>query len=363
MLVGGLFIISGLIKANDPLGFSYKLVEYFEVFGTEFMIPIALPLAMFLCVLEVVLGVAAIIGYKMVATARWLLLLIIAFTFLTFYSAFFDVVKDCGCFGDAIKLTPWESFTKDIVLLALILVIFLYRKKIEPILNGYIAGTTIVMSIILSTGFTLYCYGFLPVKDFRAYAMGKDIKKQMEIPADAERDSVIMVFKYEKDGIVHDFSATDLPSNIGEYTFVDREDRVIRQGFQPAITDFRIDNSEGQEYTDDFLNHEGYWFMLVCYDMHKTNQKIQSELNEFAELSQENNLPFVGISGSLPGETEALRHEFQNPFPYYYCDNIVLKTIIRSNPGLVMMYGGEIKGKWHFRELPKFEDLSTVYDF
>lgn len=363
ILVGGLFIISGLIKANDPLGFSYKLVEYFEVFGTEFMIPIALPLAMFLCILEVVLGIAAIIGYKMVTTSWWLLLLIIAFTFLTFYSAFFDVVKDCGCFGDAIKLTPWESFTKDIVLLVLISVIFLYRNKIEPLIKGYMAGTAIIMSIILSTGFTFYCYNFLPVKDFRAYAMGKDIKKQMEIPEDAEQSVVEMVFKYEKDGVVHEFSMDELPENIGDYTFVAREDKVIKEGFQPAITDFRIDNSEGQEYTDDFLDQEGFWFMLICYDIHKTNKKAQKEINAFAEKCEKNNIQFIGLSGSLPSDTEEKRHEFQNPFPYYFCDDIVLKTIVRSNPGLVLMYGSEISGKWHYQELPEYDDLASAYDF
>lgn len=361
ILVGGLFIISGLIKANDPLGFGYKLVEYFEVFGTEFLIPLALPLAMFICILEVVLGIATIIGYRMVPVTWGLLLLIIGFTFLTFYSAYFDVVKDCGCFGDALKLTPWESFTKDIILLILILPIFLYRNKIEPIFKGYLASALVVMSLILCTGFTLYCYSFLPVVDFRAYAMGKDIKKQMEIPDDADKGEIVMIFKYEKDGVVHEFGMNDLPANIGEYTFVDREDKVIREGFQPAITDFRIDNSDGQEYTDDFLDYNDYWFMVVCYDLNKTNKKAQEEINEFAKSAEDKGIRLIGLTGTLPSDAEAIRHEFQNPFEYYFCDEIVLKTIVRSNPGLVLMHGGEVKSKWHHNELPNFKDLSSVY--
>ncbi|NNM15121.1 MAG: hypothetical protein HKO56_00585, partial [Bacteroidia bacterium] len=172
-----------------------------------------------------------------------------------------------------------------------------------------------------------------------------------------DRGEMEIIFKYEKDGVVHEFGMNDLPANIGEYTFVAREDKVIREGFQPAITDFRIENSDGQEYTDDFLDYNDYWFMVVCYDLKRTNKKVQEDFNKIANLAEEMGIRIVGLTGSLPSEAEAIRHEFQNPFEYYFCDEIVLKTIVRSNPGLVLMHGGEVKGKWHHNELP---DLTTL---
>ncbi len=164
IFVGVLFIISGLIKANDPLGFSYKLDEYFTVFNTAWMIPASLPMAMLICILEVGLGVAVLVGYRMVLVSWLLLLLIVFFTFLTFYSAYFDVVKDCGCFGDALKLTPWQSFSKDVVLLILILIIFSQRKRITGLFSDRINGIITFAGFILTGWFTWHCYTHLPVK-------------------------------------------------------------------------------------------------------------------------------------------------------------------------------------------------------
>ena len=188
-IVGLLFIFSGLIKANDPLGFGYKLQEYFEVFHISFLNDYAVLLAILLCTLEIVLGALLLLGFWSSKVAWGLLLIIIFFTFLTFYSAFFEVVTSCGCFGDAIPLTPWQSFAKDIILLSLILHLFLRRKEILPVLTGvkaqqFIAG----LVLILSLGFGLFTYSYLPILDFLPYKVGNNIPQLMITPPGAAPD-------------------------------------------------------------------------------------------------------------------------------------------------------------------------------
>ena len=188
IFVGLLFIFSGLIKANDPLGFSYKLVEYFEVFHITFLNFLALSMAIVLCSLEMILGFALLIGVRSKQVAWGLLLIIIFFAFLTFYSAAFKVVQTCGCFGDAIVLTPWQSFSKDLVLLLLIVVLFKNRTKIHPLFTPKMGDRLLIIAAILSLGVGIYTYNFLPVLDFLAYKVGANIPDEMKTPPGAMPD-------------------------------------------------------------------------------------------------------------------------------------------------------------------------------
>src|SRR6195952_4180776 len=188
ILVGLLFIFSGLIKANDPLGFSYKLEEYFEVFHITFLNGLALSLAVLLCALEIILGFALLIGVRGKQVAWWLLGIIIFFAFLTFYSAFFKVVQTCGCFGDAIVLTPWQSFSKDLVLLLLIIILFYNQNRIKPLFNAKLGDQLLIIAAVLSLGVGIYTYNFLPVRDFLAYKVGSNILDEMKMPANGKPD-------------------------------------------------------------------------------------------------------------------------------------------------------------------------------
>lgn len=403
MLVGALFIVSGLIKANDAVGFSYKLEEYFTVFGTTFMNDYALLLAAFICVLEIILGVAVIFGTRMVTVSWLLLLMIVFFTFLTFYSAYFNKVTDCGCFGDALKLTPWQSFTKDLVLLFFVMIIFIDRKRIHHgnlksdltnsgvaiiliaffslfVINwafpvwfsiGLLFATAMLKQVLttmpntvvlglsgmLSLAFTYYCYNHLPIKDFRPYAIGKNILVGMSIPEGAQKDSIQMVFQYKKAGQVFEFPADKLPEDLDSYEFVDRVDKVIVKGYEPPIHDFKLVNAEDQDYTEDILMNPDYSFMLIAYDMHKTDATVQNKINEFVKKCDAAKISFFGVTSTSPAETDKYRHEFQNMFQYYHCDATTLKTIIRSNPGLVMLKKGTVVDMWHANDFPKFEEI------
>lgn len=407
MLVGALFIVSGLIKANDALGFSYKLEEYFTVFGTPWMHDYALFVAAFVCILEIILGVAVIFGTRMVTVAWLLLLMIIFFTFLTFYSAYFNKVTDCGCFGDALKLTPWESFTKDIVLLFFVSIIFIDRFNIHhkdlksDIINSSVAlvliavfsfgvikwgfpvwfsagllfatvmlkqaftkiPNTIVLGLsgVLSAYFTYYCLNHLPVKDFRPYAIGKNINEGMSIPEGAPKDSVVMTFQYKKGGEMFEFTADQLPEDLDQYEFVDRVDKVIRKGYVPPIHDFTITDAAGSDYTEDFLIGDDYVFMLVSYDLTKTNEDVQGTINTFVKECDANKVRFFGLTSTAPSETDQIRHKYQSMFSYYFCDATTLKTIVRSNPGLVLMKNGTVIDMWHYNDWPEFAEVQNKY--
>jgi uncharacterized membrane protein YphA (DoxX/SURF4 family) len=361
ILVGVLFIISGLIKANDPIGFSYKLQEYFEVFGMEFFVPFALTLSVLITVFEIVCGVATLIGSRMKLFSWLLLLMIIFFTFLTFYSAYFNKVTDCGCFGDALHLTPWQSFTKDIVLLVWILPIFLWRNKIQPLFSSKLDNGLIIASTIISIWFNINCIMHLPAIDFRPYKVGTDIAKAMEIPEGAQLDVTETVLYYQKDGVTKEFTTKNYPWQDTLWKWVKTENKVIVEGYKPPIHDFTINTPEGENITDSILRTPGFTFMLVAYDIKKTDVDVLKEVNNFQAECEKNKIPFFGISGSIGKDIEDFRHQNQCMYPFYSCDGTALKTIIRSNPGLVLLEKGVVKGMWHHNDFPDFKDLNKTY--
>lgn len=360
VLVGILFIISGFIKANDALGFSYKLDEYFQVFHMPWFTHISLPLAIVICAFEIGLGVALLLGAKMKFTAWSLLIMIVFFTFLTFYSWKFDVVKDCGCFGDALHLTPFQSFSKDLILLVLILFIFIKRNEIKPLFGEKPSTFLSYVGFIASFSFSVYCYMHLPVIDFRPYAIGKSIPDGMKLPPNAVKDSVVMLFIYEKDGKQVELTVDQLSTIDDSYKFVDRKDKVIREGDKPAIHDFTITTADGFDSTTEVLD-QPFIFLLVAYDINHANENIQGKVNDFVALSQKAGINFIGLTSSAPKEVEAFRHKHNSMFNYYYTDGTTLKTMIRSNPGLMLLQKGVVKAMWHYNDLPSFDEVNRMY--
>ncbi len=351
-LVGGLFIFSGLIKLNDPVGTKIKLEEYFNVFAIDFapffeaFIPLALGLAVFLSVLEVALGGAVLIKYRMNITTWVLLGMIVFFTFLTFYSAFFNKVTDCGCFGDAIVLTPWESFTKDLILLALIGLLFAYRHRFSETFSlrtsHLVVGSVTVVCLVL--GITAVRH--LPFADFRAYKVGADLPRLMQ-------PSEPLLYKYIMTKNGEDEEFTQYPTDKA-YTF--KKMVPLNPEAQPKITDYSVWNDEG-DFTE--ATFRGSKLLVVMYDVTKANKEALSEVQRLA-----NQLP-IGVEAMvLTASGEAIydefRHEYQLALPYYYADATVLKTIIRANPGLVLLQNGVVRGKWHFRDTPSVEEISDL---
>src|SRR5690606_8373758 len=251
LFVGILFIISGLIKLNDPVGFSFKLEDYFapDVLNLPFLTPLALAIAVFVVIFEVVLGIMLLLGYKKKFTLWSLFLMIVFFTFLTFYSAYFNKVTDCGCFGDAVKLTPWQSFTKDVVLLVFILVLFAGKRFINTVLSNKTNTVLTGASLVLCGFMGYWVLNHLPLKDFRAYKVGTNIKKAMEIPEGAAKSEYEMTFIYKVNGENKEFGINDLANLPEGAEFVDRKEKLIKEGFTPAIQNFSI-SKDNEDFTE-----------------------------------------------------------------------------------------------------------------
>ena len=356
IFVGILFIISGLIKLNDPVGFSYKLAEYFSepVFNLPFLEPFSLPLALFLVVIEVLLGIMLLIGYKSKFTIWSLLLMIVFFTFLTFYSAYFDVVKDCGCFGDALHLTPWESFTKDVVLLFFILILFANKKLVKPLFNhNGVQNLVTSLGLVIAIFFAYHVLNHLPVIDFRPYKVGSNIQKGMEIPEGAPAPVTQMTFIYKVNGVEKEFTENDLMNLPEGAEFVDRKDKVITQGYIPPIHDFTMEK-DGSDYKDELLQ-EPKLLMIVCYDLTKANEDGMLQLAKLNQNAQAKAYKVIGMTNSPKEEIEKAQKKFNLKFDFYTCDATTLKTIERANPSIVILEKGSVKQKVHYNDISKLK--------
>ena len=351
LFVGILFIISGLIKLNDPLGFSYKLDEYFSepVFNMPFFVSYSLAIALFLVILEVVLGVMLLIGYKSKLTIWLLLLLIVKFTFLTFYSAYYDVVKDCGCFGDALHLTPWQSFSKDVVLLFFILILFFNKKLIKPLFTNNVQNILVFASILLCSFMGYWVLNHLPLKDFRPYKVGTNIRTDMSIPDNAPKSVVEMVFIYKVNGVDKEFTEKDLMSLPAGATFVDRKDKVIVQGYLPPIHDFKLD-LEGQDNTDLVLSKEKA-LLVVAYDLEKANPEAMQKLDKLYKDASAKGYYVAVLTGSTNDVIESTKKKYGLSFDFLFCDATALKTIERANPSFVILNYGTIIQKVHYNDI------------
>ena len=352
IFVGGLFIFSGLIKLNDPVGFAFKLEEYFgpTVFNISFLEPLALPIALFVVIFEVLLGVLLLIGYKPKFTIYSLLAMIIFFTFLTWYSAYYNKVTDCGCFGDAIKLTPWESFTKDVILLVFILILYLGIKYIKPLFNKGVMNIISGIALFLCILFAYHVLNHLPVKDFRPYKIGDNIIANMIIPEDAPKPVIEYRWKFMVDGEEKIITTNgSYPDVDGEYLSVETE--TIEEGYEPPIHDFTMEK-DGEDYTEDLLNRNKL-IMIVAYNLAKADEDGLKDLKTLADNAGDSGYEVIGLTASGPEEQRAISKAYGLDFDFYFCDETALKTIVRSNPGILKLNAGTILQKLHHNDLDK----------
>jgi hypothetical protein len=299
-------------------------------------------------------GVALLLGTYSRLNAWLLLLMILFFTGLTGYSAITGKVTDCGCFGDAIKLKPVQSFLKDIVLLVFILFIFYGKNHIKPLFNFTIQGIALFIGLLVTTAFTVYTYMFLPRIDFLPYKVGNDISELMKVPEGAVHDSVVMVFIYEKDGKQIELGMNEIGKADESYKFIDRKDKLVRKGYEPPIHDFKVYDQSGVEYTDTLLNQKGYRLILVQKSIDESRH-IEKSIALLADQWQSNGGAFWALTASPYEKTEPYRHENQLAFNYYLMDVTPLKSMVRSNPGLMLMKDNVVIKKWSAYNFPSFE--------
>ena len=368
--VGIIFIFSGLIKANDPLGFGYKLEEYFEVFRIDFLNSFAVAIAIIICALEIILGIALLLGIRARQTSIGLLALVVFFTFLTFYSAAFDVVRSCGCFGDAIPLTPWQSFTKDLILLFFIVIIYLNRDKIQPVLKSEKAeNRALIITSVLSFGFALYTYNFLPVKDFLPYHKGANLPEYMKIPEGAPLDiyEIRYSLKNKKSGETKqmtdkEYLETEIWKDANWEIIGTPESKLVKKGFEPKIRDLKIADSQGTDYTSEIIENPYYNLVIVAEQLNKANINAIGDLNALAINSAENyNIRTVLLTSASPDSMEVFRKRNKLVMEVFNADGVPLKSMVRSNPGLLLLKDGIVIDKWHFHMLPTYEKLEKEY--
>ncbi|WP_055445170.1 BT_3928 family protein [Lacinutrix himadriensis] len=354
ILVGGLFIFSGLIKLNDPLGFSYKLQEYFseDVLNIPSLVPYALGLSIFVVVLEVVLGVFLLIGYKPKFTVWSLFAMIVFFTFLTFYAWYFDKVKDCGCFGDFLPMKPIESFIKDLILLALIIVLLIGLRHIKPLLGKFPTTILALLGFLGSLWFGYHVLMHLPTWDFRAYNVGANIEEGMATPEDAPKAIVEYAWKFNVNGEEKIITTNgSYPTVDGEYVGV--ETNIIDEGYDPPIKDFSIE-SDDEDLTKQFLNEENV-IMIVSYSLETAEAEGMHALKVATDKAIKNGYTVIGLTASGADVKQKTNATYNLNFDWYLCDEKAIKTVVRANPGIVKLKKGTVTQKVHWNDIDDLE--------
>ena len=352
-IVGLLFIFSGLVKANDPLGLSYKMQEFFEAWNWYTFNDYTLQFSLIMNVFEVLAGVAVIIGWRMKLFTWLLLLLIIFFAFLTGYAVFSGKIKTCGCFGDCLPLTPTESFIKDIILFGLILILFLNRKTISSSARPVTAITLLLLCIVFTSCLQAYVMKHLPVVDCLPYKQGNNILKEMQPPPNAVQDSVVMIFKYRKNGEVKEYTAETLPADLdSSYEFINRTDKIVRRGnATPPIADFALFTLEGTDTTNALLDSGGEYVLLFAKDFSTFNKWYNNDFKNIAQTLQQKNIPLFIVTADKQDAEKIIGN-----IPAYIllCDATVIKTAARVNATYFVMKGADIISKFSYADANEF---------
>jgi len=357
ILLGVTFIYSGFVKGIDPWGSTYKFVDYFTAFNMMWMQPAAFLLAVVQNAVEFVIGVTLVLGLRMKETAWGVLLFMAFYTPLTFILALTNPVTDCGCFGDALILTNWETFYKNLVLMALAIVVFIYRKKYIPAYSPVGEWIWATIIVIVIAGITTHCYRHEPWFDFRPYHIGADIPQGMIVPEGMPVDEYHTTVILEKNGVTYEFPANDYPWEDTTYTWKDSKHVQVKKGYIPPIHDFSITTENGFDITDDVLSDEGYTFLLVAHRLSKSSWHGLDKASEIAGFCKEHDYKFYCLTASPLSEIERLKLKLGLTYDFCFTDEVTLKTIIRANPGLVLLQKGTVIGKWHYDDMPDATNL------
>lgn len=349
IIVGILFIFSGLVKANDPLGLSYKMQEFFEVWQWHGLNHLTLGFSILMIAFEIIAGVAVLIGWRFRLFSWLLLLLIIFFTFLTGYAVLSGKVRECGCFGDCIKLTAMDSFIKDLILLGLILFLFAFRDRVKPAFSRGISIALLLLTAIASVALQWYVLKYLPVVDCLPYKKGNNVLEKMKIPPGAIPDSTVITFVYNKNGKEIEFTADKFPDDFGDdYKFVKRYDKLIRKGnAEAAIKDFSLTDSTGANVTEAYFSKPGKKHLLFVKNIPANFEEHAASLKEaFA------NTHYDIVTSTLDNTKAAFSKLLPNQhINYFTCDAVAIKTASRAPITLYVFNGAVVEEKRSYEDI------------
>ncbi len=358
-LVGGLFIFSGLVKAIDPLGLTYKMQEFFEVWGrTElltgamsFLDKYAFAFSIIMITLEVALGVALIIGWNRKLTLRLLLLLILFFTFLTSYVLFTGKIRACGCFGDCIPLTPIQTFTKDIILLLLIIFLIRKSKYIEPLFKSPVPFAVVFISIIATSLLQMQVVEHLPTVDCLPFKKGNNILELRKMPADAVPDKFEYSFVYEKHGEKKEFAVSALPDSTWKY--VDRKQTLVQKGSNnvPLINDFSLTAADGGDSTETILNKAHYYLFFIKNMEEAVVDRWQSVFRDVVKKARDSKIAIYVVTSDTKNADAFFNQVNSFGLPIYTTDATAIKTAARAVPTMFVMKGPVVQAKYSWADL------------
>ena len=353
-LLGVVFIFSGAVKAIDPLGTVYKIEDYLKAFGGFFtdLLPMAEVAAWGLIVLELLLGVCMLLNVRTQWTAWISLLFYCVMTPLTLYIALTNPVSDCGCFGDAVVLTNWQTFWKNVVLILLSILLVAWRKSVHQLWSNWMELLLAALTVAITLVFMAWTKHHLPVKDFRPYKIGNHLPTLMEYPEDAEPDVYEYAFVYEKDGVEQTFTLDNYPKGDSTWTFVRQESKLIKKGYEPPIHDFEILNAYGEDLTWDILESEDPVTLIIMYDLTKADKKQMDKVMRLLGDEAKGERLEAGYILTGSGTDEIISFSLEYPALsecICTCDPVTLKTIVRANPGVIVLQNGVVIGKYNLR--------------
>lgn len=357
------FMFSGFVKAVDPLGTKYKIQDYIEAFGWSAFMPDFVPFlaSVLLGILEFCLGVYLFFGIRRIIAPRAVALVMALMTPLTFWLALDNPVSDCGCFGDALVLSNWETFWKNVVLLIMSLVVLRWRKCISPLVTVRFDWVIALYGFLYIFAMLVYSYRELPVFDFRPYHVGANIREGMEIPEGKKPTVYETLFVLEKDGEEKVFSLDNYPDST--WTFVDSKTVVKEKGYEPPIQDFSVIRMEdGEDVTEQILSDKGYTFLLVSHQLDRADESAIDLINELYDYCLMYGYGFYALTSSGDEDIQRWREETGAEYPFCLVDNITLKTMIRSNPGVMLLKEGTVIKKWSVNNLPDEYELGGPLD-
>lgn len=369
VLVGATFVFSGLMKAVDPLGFTYKIQDYLIELGLTTLFPLALPAAVSMVTAEFALGVFLLLGIYRKWTTRLILLFMIFFTPLTLWVAIANPVKDCGCFGDAFIISNWQTFYKNLLLLAGAVWLTVKWKHITPLFTKKTVLPVAITTLLLGVLFALHNLYRLPVIDFRPYRVGANIPLQMYVDPE-KADLYETIFLYSKDGVTKEFREENYPWNDSTWTFVDMKTHLVREGQKPKIEDFSVESlyfddatdswQSGGNITDIILSDPSYTFLMVAYSLEKMHMRHLNRFREVARHTAEKGYSFYLLTASSPDEVGTWERKQRTGFQFAHVDERTLKTMIRANPGLMLLKEGTVMGKWDDSEVPSNDKIALI---
>lgn len=359
IIFGLVFLFSGFVKAVDPLGTAYKISDYLEAFSLTPLDFLAFPSALILIATEFTIGFNILFNVHLKATTLIASIFMLIMTPVTLYLALANPISDCGCFGDAIVMTNWQTFYKNVVLCIILIIIAILKDNTRPWLSNWGAWIVTLLPILISFGISIYCYNLLPILDFRPYKKGNNIIEGMSIPEDAPLDKYETTFFYEKNGVEKAFTLDNYPAEDSTWTFVRQESKLIEQGYVPPIHDFSIVTEDG-DITDIVLEDAGYTLLIISHKVEKASTKNIKCIKSTIANAKKAGANVIWLTSSYTDEIDNFRTKYGINDTFGATDDITLKTIVRSNPGLVLIKDANIIEKWHHNSLPTKDELNQL---